>query len=156
MSVPLIIAVTSTTVIVLILLSSTVTYVYMWKRRLAKTQGNLIYESLGKKRSSSQYIKGNSSVFSCDSNIQFICLTSEIRGYVQKNSAINLYDSERYVKDLIESGGLKEDDGQAIDIPHFHLESILGATNNFSNANKLGQGGFGPVYKVIKIFLDDF
>jgi len=64
-----------------------------------------------------------------------------------------LYDSDRYVRELIESGRFKEDDAQAIDIPFFHLESILGATNNFANANKLGQGGFGPVYKVIKNFL---
>ncbi|CAI0468095.1 unnamed protein product [Linum tenue] len=29
----------------------------------------------------------------------------------------------------------------------YSLATILAATNNFSNANKLGQGGFGPVYK---------
>ncbi|XP_061357907.1 G-type lectin S-receptor-like serine/threonine-protein kinase At4g03230 isoform X3 [Gastrolobium bilobum] len=63
------------------------------------------------------------------------------------NSGMNLYGSERYVRDFIESGRLKEDDAQAIDIPHFHLETILEATNDFANANKLGQGGFGPVYK---------
>lgn len=79
-------------------------------------------------------------------------MTSENKGYVQKTSGINLYDSERYVRDMIESSRFKEDDAQAIDIPHFHLESILDATNNFANANKLGQGGFGPVYKVIMNF----
>ena len=30
----------------------------------------------------------------------------------------------------------------------FNLTTILTATNNFSDANKLGEGGFGPVYKV--------
>ena len=28
------------------------------------------------------------------------------------------------------------------------LASILAATGNFSKANKLGEGGFGPVYRV--------
>ncbi|PRQ52929.1 putative protein kinase RLK-Pelle-DLSV family [Rosa chinensis] len=36
-----------------------------------------------------------------------------------------------------------------IELPHFGLRSILVATNNFSEANKLGEGGFGPVYKGI-------
>ncbi|KAK6797553.1 hypothetical protein RDI58_005255 [Solanum bulbocastanum] len=40
-----------------------------------------------------------------------------------------------------------EDDKKRIDLPFFNLESILVATDNFSDANKLGQGGFGPVYK---------
>jgi len=28
---------------------------------------------------------------------------------------------------------------------------VVAATNEFSSENKLGQGGFGPVYKVIEI-----
>ncbi|XP_062160552.1 cysteine-rich receptor-like protein kinase 10 isoform X1 [Alnus glutinosa] len=31
--------------------------------------------------------------------------------------------------------------------PRIDLASILAATNNFSDSNKLGQGGFGPVFK---------
>lgn len=30
----------------------------------------------------------------------------------------------------------------------FDFEQVLQATNNFSQENKLGQGGFGAVYKV--------
>ncbi|XP_020201911.1 G-type lectin S-receptor-like serine/threonine-protein kinase At1g11410 isoform X1 [Cajanus cajan] len=33
------------------------------------------------------------------------------------------------------------------DLPFFDLNSIAAATDNFSDANKLGQGGFGSVYK---------
>ncbi|KAL2980477.1 hypothetical protein AAZX31_13G231400 [Glycine max] len=31
--------------------------------------------------------------------------------------------------------------------PLFHIDTILAATNNFSTANKIGEGGFGPVYR---------
>ena len=35
-----------------------------------------------------------------------------------------------------------------LELPLFKLDTIANATNNFSFNNKLGQGGFGPVYKV--------
>ncbi|KAJ9686805.1 hypothetical protein PVL29_015586 [Vitis rotundifolia] len=63
--------------------------------------------------------------------------------------AVHLYDSERRAKHLIDSEQFREEDKKGIDVPFFHLEDKLAATNNFSDANKLGQGGFGPVYKVI-------
>ncbi|KAK6783966.1 hypothetical protein RDI58_017420 [Solanum bulbocastanum] len=44
---------------------------------------------------------------------------------------------------------MNENSDEAIDVPYFHLKTILAATDNFSNANKLEQGGFGPVYKGI-------
>ncbi|XP_030930947.1 G-type lectin S-receptor-like serine/threonine-protein kinase At4g03230 [Quercus lobata] len=65
----------------------------------------------------------------------------------QANAAFRLYDSERQVKDLIDSGQFREDDKKGIDVPSFDLKSILAATDYFSDAKKLGQGGFGPVYK---------
>ncbi|XP_031276356.1 G-type lectin S-receptor-like serine/threonine-protein kinase SD1-1 isoform X2 [Pistacia vera] len=34
-----------------------------------------------------------------------------------------------------------------IEVPLFDLATIAAATNNFSNANLIGEGGFGPVYK---------
>nr|GMC51825.1 G-type lectin S-receptor-like serine/threonine-protein kinase At4g27290 [Ipomoea batatas] len=33
------------------------------------------------------------------------------------------------------------------DLPLFSLETVVSATNNFSSANLIGEGGFGPVYK---------
>lgn len=35
-----------------------------------------------------------------------------------------------------------------LDLPLFDLPRIIRATNNFSVHNKLGEGGFGAVYKV--------
>ena len=39
----------------------------------------------------------------------------------------------------------KEDD---FELPLFSLATISTATDNFSLENKLGEGGFGPVYRV--------
>ena len=35
-----------------------------------------------------------------------------------------------------------------LELPFFNLATIATTTNNFSSNNKLGEGGFGPVYKV--------
>ncbi|XP_054784062.1 G-type lectin S-receptor-like serine/threonine-protein kinase At4g03230 isoform X2 [Prosopis cineraria] len=60
-----------------------------------------------------------------------------------------MYDSERQVKDLIDLQELEEDDNEGIEVPYYDFETILAATDNFSDANKLGRGGYGPVYKGI-------
>ncbi|XVE66288.1 hypothetical protein DITRI_Ditri08aG0068400 [Diplodiscus trichospermus] len=109
MALSLILVIAFLSAVVLIILSSTIVYVYLQRRKLVEGE--------------------------------------EIWGNIQRNSALHLYDSERHVKDLIDSGRFKEDDADGIEVPFFHLDSILVATKNFSNANKLGQGGFGPVYK---------
>jgi hypothetical protein len=46
-------------------------------------------------------------------------------------------------KDCDNGGGNND-----MELPIFDLAAIANATNNFSNNNKLGEGGFGPVYKV--------
>ena len=37
-----------------------------------------------------------------------------------------------------------------LELPLFNLATISSATNNFSSYNKIGQGSFGPIYKVRK------
>nr|VDD07297.1 unnamed protein product [Brassica oleracea] len=49
--------------------------------------------------------------------------------------------------DLRDSFGLEEDQGREWELPLFELNTIATATNNFAFCNKLGAGGFGPVYK---------
>ncbi|KAI3675438.1 hypothetical protein L1987_85028 [Smallanthus sonchifolius] len=43
--------------------------------------------------------------------------------------------------------GTPRSGNEDLDLPLFGLPTILKATNNFSMTNKLGEGGFGPVYK---------
>lgn len=49
----------------------------------------------------------------------------------------------------------RKDKGERDDIklPTFDFLAISNATNHFSQSNKLGQGGFGPVYKVLKLYI---
>ncbi|RVW87215.1 Cysteine-rich receptor-like protein kinase 10 [Vitis vinifera] len=44
-------------------------------------------------------------------------------------------------------GTYDEDEIINVESLHFDFDTIRVATNNFSDSNKLGQGGFGPVYK---------
>ncbi|PHT89266.1 hypothetical protein T459_04379 [Capsicum annuum] len=44
--------------------------------------------------------------------------------------------------------GTNESKDEELDLPLFDFETISHATNNISLNNKLGEGGFGPVYKV--------
>ncbi|TKY49014.1 G-type lectin S-receptor serine/threonine-protein kinase [Spatholobus suberectus] len=41
----------------------------------------------------------------------------------------------------------KEEEEEDMELPLFDLSTIASATDNFSISNKLGEGGFGPVYK---------
>lgn len=36
----------------------------------------------------------------------------------------------------------------SLELPLFDLATVIKATDSFSHKNKLGEGGFGPVYKV--------
>ena len=40
-----------------------------------------------------------------------------------------------------------------LELPLFDTNTIATATNNFSFTNKIGEGGFGPVYKVLSHYI---
>jgi len=55
--------------------------------------------------------------------------------------------SEKMENDVIldqNTEGQTED----LELPLFDLSTVTDATNNFSGHNKLGEGGFGPVFRV--------
>ncbi|KAL7088805.1 hypothetical protein ACP275_13G150200 [Erythranthe tilingii] len=43
--------------------------------------------------------------------------------------------------------GVESEQPNGTELPIYTFNSVVAATNNFSDENKLGQGGFGPVYK---------
>lgn len=80
-------------------------------------------------------------------------INSDNRRSNERNRVLRTLDSERHLNDLMGSGEFREEDERGIDVPFFDLEGILAATNSFSDANKIGEGGYGPVYKVILVAL---
>jgi hypothetical protein len=42
----------------------------------------------------------------------------------------------------------ESEDGKKFELPVFTFDCLAVATNNFGSSNKLGEGGFGLVYKV--------
>ncbi|CAK9185671.1 unnamed protein product, partial [Ilex paraguariensis] len=63
-------------------------------------------------------------------------ILSELRG--------NPTQDTKYSK----ANNYKTDERMSQELHFFSFESIAAATDSFSITNKLGEGGFGPVYKV--------
>jgi len=57
------------------------------------------------------------------------------------------YTRKTYLRTNDNSEERKED----MELPMYDLNTIAHATNNFSSMNKLGEGGFGPVFKVNRL-----
>ncbi|KAH0458921.1 hypothetical protein IEQ34_011735 [Dendrobium chrysotoxum] len=62
-------------------------------------------------------------------------------------SCFGIYALRRKRKHGVGDGCVKGSRGEKMKLSVFDMSTIEIATNNFSDENKLGQGGFGPVYK---------
>ncbi|XP_071718616.1 G-type lectin S-receptor-like serine/threonine-protein kinase At4g03230 [Rutidosis leptorrhynchoides] len=65
----------------------------------------------------------------------------------RQNLELQHNDPAATVKFLVDPGILSAEDRRDIDVPFYDFKIISTSTDYFSLANKLGQGGFGPVYK---------
>lgn len=61
-------------------------------------------------------------------------------------------DDERHLLELMDSTDTERAGRNGSDMVMFSFDDLVTATNNFSDENKLGQGGFGHVYKVFVSF----
>ncbi|XP_062008420.1 G-type lectin S-receptor-like serine/threonine-protein kinase At4g27290 isoform X1 [Rosa rugosa] len=64
-------------------------------------------------------------------------------GYYVYRRRTKLKETEKREENLKKKGVQKED----LELPIFNISSIARATDNFSDDMKLGEGGFGPVYR---------
>ncbi|XP_035838255.1 G-type lectin S-receptor-like serine/threonine-protein kinase At1g67520 [Helianthus annuus] len=56
-------------------------------------------------------------------------------------------DDEKHLLELMDSSNTEKGGRKGSHMMVFSFSAIVTATNDFSDENKLGQGGFGPVYK---------
>lgn len=76
----------------------------------------------------------------------YVYLYVFLLGKEESESVHQFNESVRQVQDMLDP--FNESDSPTIGIPFFDFEKISSSTDGFSEANMLGEGGFGPVYKV--------
>ncbi|KAL4628696.1 hypothetical protein ACB092_05G258400 [Castanea dentata] len=81
-----------------------------------------------------------------------LATVSSISGGNDNDTPLRIYESSKSMEfstDLSGRADLSIDGDQAngLELPLFNFNFVAFATNNFSEENKLGEGGFGPVYK---------
>ncbi|KAK3188215.1 hypothetical protein Dsin_027776 [Dipteronia sinensis] len=71
----------------------------------------------------------------------------------QQRRQMLLFDSERSLSNYRDSSNAHSSASENgnIEITFFELNTVISATGNFSSDNKLGRGGFGPVFKEIAV-----
>lgn len=84
----------------------------------------------------------------------FYLVTGYIRSSLQTVRVGSTIDQEMLLRELgIDRRGRHRRSARKNDneLQIFSFESVALATDYFSDANKLGEGGFGPVYKVLHV-----
>ncbi|KAL3344054.1 hypothetical protein AABB24_023474, partial [Solanum stoloniferum] len=79
--------------------------------------------------------------------LSVLCLILYIRHMKKKKKEEENQNQQRFSEGSSEMLYINKSKNDDLDLPLFDFATILDATNNFSLSNKLGEGGFGPVYK---------
>ncbi|CAH1433501.1 unnamed protein product [Lactuca virosa] len=121
------------------------------------SKGSIIYSSSGKSKPETEkrllaiVIVVTGLVISTFCGISYILFKILVNRSENNQGNIEVQSSDLRrrigITELLDLDHSKEDDREGIDVPYFELESIMAATDDFSEKNRLGQGGFGPVYK---------
>lgn len=81
--------------------------------------------------------------------IKLKCFCKILRVIVELKVAINFQLFSEKMRSVIGRGYYDQSRNEDLELPMVDLITIMKATDNFSSENKLGEGGFGPVYKVM-------
>ncbi|KAK4588032.1 hypothetical protein RGQ29_019142 [Quercus rubra] len=81
-----------------------------------------------------------------------LATVSSISGGNDNDMQLRIYESSKSMEFSTDLSGPAElsidgDQANGLELPLFNFNCVAVATNNFSEKNKLGEGGFGPVYK---------
>ncbi|XP_059439234.1 G-type lectin S-receptor-like serine/threonine-protein kinase At1g11410 isoform X1 [Corylus avellana] len=71
------------------------------------------------------------------------------RGSRESKNMFSLTSSSTYLQESPSSIRELDESTRSLDLPFFDLSIIVAAIDNFSDTNKLGEGGFGSVYKEV-------
>ncbi|RVW91439.1 G-type lectin S-receptor-like serine/threonine-protein kinase [Vitis vinifera] len=124
--------------------------------KLPDTQNSWFSESINLKECASLCLRNCSCTAYANSDIRegSGCLLwfgdlIDIRDFTQNGQEfyVRMAASESGYMEHNTEGGETNEGREHLEIPLFDLDTLLNTTNNFSSDNKLGDGGFGPVYK---------
>lgn len=69
---------------------------------------------------------------------------------------LNYFFLSNFISSILLTGHGDDEEMRSPETLQYDLGTLRAATNNFAEENKLGKGGFGPVYKVILILQHEF
>ena len=73
-----------------------------------------------------------------------VCILIHVDHFIERQASVRALRAASKLSHLTD-----KESKETLELPLFDMDTIATATNNFSNTNRIGAGGFGRVYKVI-------